>query len=124
MIASSNAPSLLLESLKQRMEGRWIKLGARKRGIVILVERNCVDVPSISVNKKGKKIKKENVSQATFIAWVIEDLSKEWMMEPGSTMDKDFVVAYEANTILDENILELYARADDREVKVGEALYC
>ena len=115
MKASAANPASQLAAQKKRLEGRLVKLGARKRGIVMLVEHNCSSFNAIKTNKKGKKIVSKHVTQATIVAWVIEDFNKAWMMEPGAKMDVDFAVAYDTDAFRDEDILEVYKRADERE---------
>jgi hypothetical protein len=112
---SAANPATQLATQKERLEGRLVKLGARKRGIVMLVEHNCSSFNAISTNKKGKKIVNKHVTQATIVAWVIQDFNKAWMMEPGAKMDFDFAVAYDTDAFSDEDILEVYKRADERD---------
>ena len=81
----------------------------------MLVEHNCSSFNAISTNKKGKKIVNKHVTQATIVAWVIQDFNKAWMMEPEAKMDFDFAVAYDTDAFSDEDILEVYKRADERD---------
>ena len=112
---SAANPATQLAAQKERLEGRLVKLGARKRGIVMLVEHNCSSFNAVKTNKKGKKVVNKHVTQATIVAWVIEDFTKAWMMEPGAKMDFDFAVAYDTDAFSDEDILEAYKRADERD---------
>ena len=123
LAASQAAPTRRLDDLKCKLEGRWVKLSARKRGIVMLVEHTSTDLYSLGLKAKTKNLKMKKrsaIKQGTKeVAWVIVDLDKAWMLEPGSTIDFDFLVEYDPASFADEDILEKYKLVDEREEVVS-----
>jgi hypothetical protein len=124
LTASRTGPARRLDALKARLEGRWVKLSPRKRGIVMLVEHSSTDLYALGLKTaKSQKARKTKRSVAAKhgtkeVAWVIVDLSKTWMMEPDSKIDFDFLVEYDPASFADEDVLELYKLVDEQEEEV------
>lgn len=121
MKASEHRPDEKLEFQKSRLEGRTVKLSPRRRGVVILVERNTTEYFVETKSKSGKTKKDESKADACDIAWIAEPDDAAWLLDrrDSEALDKRLVQPYDPEDIKDDDILD----AEEFEVTCSLYIY-